>query len=281
MARSRSRRRPTRCPRGSTHWRRASLSCVLIVLVSNPANTLREQLRRLWKRSQPRALWIGANIAVAGISASILFLGGLTLGAYLSDYGISESCPPWVVVGVLVGFGGPIAGVKLWRWAGLFFLGIVGLLVRAAVERDREDRAQLTALERRTLAPLNESLDEVERLVQQAKDTEQATPLQVARERWQNAWRGPVSTAARFSLPRRFEALEAVLADGARAAEGDVALFAETALVVVAEARDGLERLLTGQPQTAGAFVWPETWPAMRDVDTLRTRLGQYREAGA
>jgi hypothetical protein len=253
----------------------------LIVLASNPANTLREQLRRLWKRSRLRALWIGANIAVAGISATVLFLGGLTLGAYLSDYGISENCPPWVVVGVLVGFGGPVAAVKLWRAAGPFFLGIVGLLVRAAVELDREDRAQLTALERRTLAPLGESLDEVERLAGQAKDTQQATPLQVAREQWQNAWRGPVSIAARFSLPRRFEALEAVLTDGAQATDGDVPLFAETALVVVAEARDGLERLLAGRPQNAGAFVWPEYWPGMRDVETLRTRLAQYRKAGA
>lgn len=79
----------------------------------SPAYTLREQHRRLWKRNRSRATWVAANFALLIVAIAALGLGGLIVGTYLSDYGISESVPLWVVVGVLTGFSGPIVALKL------------------------------------------------------------------------------------------------------------------------------------------------------------------------
>lgn len=135
-------------------------------------------------------------------------------------------------------------------------------------------------LERDTLEPIADELDAVERLVRQAMETANAAPLQLARERWRNGWQRRCFIAARAHLPRRFESLQLILDDGANAAAGDVEVFAETALVVIEEAREGLDRLLSGRPQSDGGFIWPEYWPAMRDVHTQRSRLAERAETG-
>lgn len=251
-----------------------------IIIPSNPADTLREQHRRLWKRSRSRAIWVAANFALAVVAVAVLGLGGLTAGTYLSEYGISEAAPLWVVVGVLVGFCGPIVAVNVWRRARPFLLDVLTVLVAAEVQRDHRDCAGLTSLERDTLEPIANELDDVERLVRQAMETANAAPLQLARERWRNGWQRRCFIAARAHLPRRFESLQLVLDDGANAAAGDVAVFAETALVVIEEAREGLDRLLSGRPQSDGGFIWPEYWPAMRDVHTQRSRLAERAETG-
>lgn len=251
-----------------------------IIVEPSPADTLREQHRRLWKRSRARATWMAANFALLIVAIAALGLGGLTVGTYLSDYGISESVLLWVFVGVLTGFGGPIAALKLWRHARPSFLDVLTVLVAAEVQRDHRDCAGLTSLERDTLEPISDELDDVERLVRQAIENANAAPLQLARERWRNGWQRRCSIAVRAHLPRRFESLQLVLDDGAQATPGDAAVFAETALVVAEEARDGLDRLLSGRPQSDGGFIWPEYWPSMRDVQTQRSRLAERAETG-
>lgn len=150
----------------------------------------------------------------------------------------------------------------------------------AEVQRDHRDCAGLTSLERDTLEPISGELDDVERLVRQAIEDANAAPLQLARERWRNSWQRRCFIAARAHLPRRFESLQLVLDDGARATPSDAAVFAETALVVAEEARDGLDRLLSGRPQSDRGFIWPENWPAMRDVQSQRSRLVERAETG-
>ncbi len=246
-----------------------------IIIPSNPANTLREQHRRLWKRNRSRATWVAANLALVIVAVAALGLGGLTVGTYLSDYGISQDVPLWVVVGVVTGFSGPIVALKLWRYARPFLLDALTVLVAAEVQHDHRDCAGLTSLERDTLEPISGELDDVERLVRQAIENADAAPLQLARKRWRNGWQRRCFIAARAHLPRRFESLQLVLDDGAKATAGDAAVFAETALVVAEEARDGLHRLLSGRPQHDGGFIWPEYWPSMREVQTQRSRLAE------
>lgn len=253
---------------------------MVIIIPPNPAATLREQHLRLWKRNRSRAVWTAGSVVSLAVLTTTLLLGGLVLAAYLANYGISERAPLWVVIGVLAGFGGPLAAHKLWRTARPFFLGIVTDLVAGELQRDHDDRAGVTKLEREVLEPLYASFEDVEKLAAQARDTAQPEPMALARERWQKAYGRPSFITGRVLLPKRFLALELVLSEGAQASTSDVSVYAETALIVAAEAREGLNRLLSGRPQDTGGFVWPEYWPSMRDVHDLRARLAERREVG-
>jgi hypothetical protein len=158
---------------------------VLIILPPNPTNGLREQMRRLWCRNRPHAVWLGSNISAA-IAVWLLLTFGLPVaGLYLGDRGVTGESVLLVVSGVVVGVIGPTLGEVFRRRAHRVLLSVAGVFVREATAADAEDRARPTKMERQAIADLRDGLAHIRQLAREAEERSQGERLREAREHWQ------------------------------------------------------------------------------------------------